>query len=221
LSGEPGFELRERMGEAVRRAVARAGGVRQASGVSLAVVLCASALAPVVVAGLALGPVVLAGVGLAGSVGAGVLTEVVNGALDSLRDKGEADDEEAAERELTASLNAALSGGGEASVALWQVVAGLLRELGAVQAVVEEVAKGDERTREILTEGLAGLNEQFAEFAFTTRDIDRTVLKIHALQYEQLAESHASSERLREQSLVLSRFREDWRRWSGSVRRGG
>jgi WD40 repeat protein len=186
-----GSEVRAQMREAVHRAAARMGGPRQATGISLVALLCASALAPVVAAGMAVGPVLLAGMGLAGSVGAGALTDVVEGALEALRGRGEEREEEEVEQELAARLEAALSSADASGAALREAVAGLLRELGAVQGAVAE--------------GLAGLGVQFAEFAFVADDIRRTVFTIDESMRVQRAEFRAVSQRSREEVLRLTR----------------
>src|SRR5260370_25405175 len=110
-----------RLRHAVRRAAARLGGLRKASGASLAAVLSASALAPVVAAGLTQGPVILAGAGFAGAVGAGVLTEVITSALDGLREGSR--DEDAVKTALAATLEAALAAGDGDNGELRKVIA--------------------------------------------------------------------------------------------------
>jgi WD40 repeat protein len=213
-----GPEFRERMREAVRRAAARVGGRRRASGVSLMAVLCASALAPVVAAGMALGPVALAAAGVAGNVGAGVLAELVNGVVDSLRRDEELPSEESVEHALAERLEAALSCADASGAALRETTADLLRSLGAVQVVVEHLASTDQQALIAVTEDLADLGDRFTEFGFVTGDILRAVQHVDASLREQRAEYRVLSEHSREQSLKLSLVLDELRRPRDSLR---
>ncbi len=209
----PDREIRERMRAAVRRAVGRIGGVRHASGMSLVALLAAGALAPVVGAGVALGPVALAAMGVAGSVGAEILADVVNRALGAFSgdDRTEPPTEEEIVRELAIRLEAALDGADASGAALRETVSTLLRELGATQVVLEQLAGSSERTRMAIAEGLAGLGDRFDEFAFLGEDIRRATWTIDASLREHRAEFRAESERLREQSRVLAQIRDQLR----------
>lgn len=213
-----GPEFRERMREAVRRAAARVGVGRRASGVSLMAVLCASALAPVVAAGMALGPVALAAAGVAGNVGAGVLAELVNGVVDSLRRDEELPSEESVEHALAERLEAALSCADASGAALRETTADLLRSLGAVQVVVEHLASTDQQALIAVTEDLADLGDRFTEFGFVTGDILRAVQHVDVSLREQRAEYRVLSEHSREQSLKLSLVLDELRRPRDSSR---
>lgn len=207
-----GPEFREHMREAVRRTAARVGGGRRASGVSLVALLCASALAPVVAAGMALGPVALAAAGVAGNVGAGVLAELVNGVVDSLRRDEELPSEESVEHALAERLEAALSCADASGAALRETTADLLRSLDAVQAVVEHLASTDQQALTAVTEDLADLGDRFTEFGFVTGDILRAVQHVDVSLREQRAEYRVLSEQSREHSLKLSLVLDELRR---------
>jgi hypothetical protein len=102
-------DLRARMRLGMTGAVRRLGGAKRVTGTSLVALLCASALAPVVAAGVVFGPILLAGVGVVGAVGAGVLTDVVTGAVDRLRGDGKEVSQASLEGELALKLEEALS----------------------------------------------------------------------------------------------------------------
>lgn len=211
------------MREQVRLTAMRVGRMRQASGVSLVALLCASAVAPVVAAGMPVGPVLLAGVGVVGSVGANVLTDVVNTVIERLRADGQPVTVEVLEPVLAAELEAALTGSAESSAALREFVAAVLRELGAVQMVVQAAVDGDDRLRVVLAEGLAGLDGQFSEFALVVDDVRRAVWTIEEALREERATRRVQAERAREQSLMLSRVLSavTGRNSGGSGRAGG
>jgi hypothetical protein len=128
-------DLRERMRLGMADAIRQLGGPRRVTGTSLVALLCASALAPVVAAGVMVGPVLLAGVGVVGAVGAGVLTEVVTGAVDRLRRDGKEISQASVEDELARNLKEALESNADSASALRGAVAALLRGVDAIAAV--------------------------------------------------------------------------------------
>jgi hypothetical protein len=212
--GEP--DLRERMRAGARGALRRAGGAGNLSGLSLVAALCAAALTPVVTAGVPAGPVLVAGISLAGSVGAGVLADVVRGAADWLRDAGGEVSPAAVEAELAGRLEKVLEDGGEPAAELRAALAGLLEGIGAVGAVVEEAAAREAGLLPAVAAGLAGLGEQFTEFAFAAADVREAVWAVGESLRQQQAEWRAGQERVRDQGLMLQRVLEAVERDAGT-----
>jgi hypothetical protein len=207
---EPTVELREPVRAAVRRAVGQAGALRNVSGVSLVALLCAGALAPVAATWAVAGPLALAWAGMAGSVGAGVLTEVVDDALEKLCGDGEGQEpgEEQAGEVLAARLERVLVGADASGAALRETASGLLRELDALHILLEHTAGDDRDTQLAVVAALADLGSQFGEFAFVAEDVRRVLWDIDAQLHRQRQQLRAQGERSREQSMVLSQVLE-------------
>ncbi|MBR7826387.1 WD40 repeat domain-containing protein [Actinospica sp. MGRD01-02] len=217
---EEGAQAPARARSAMRRALARAGGLRNAAGISLVAMLCAGALAPFATAVVALGPLALAGLGLAGNIGAEALADVLLKSIDTLRDGSAEDDpsEEALTGELASRLEEALSRADASGAALREATAQLLRESEAGRVVVEQIAAAEEGVRLTVAHGLTEVGRQFSEFAFLGSDIRDATLRIEASLREHRAEYRVESERMREQSLVLAQIREFlWQRDSASM----
>jgi tetratricopeptide (TPR) repeat protein len=181
---------RGRMLRAVRDVVARAGGARRVSGLSLMAVLCASAVAPVVLVGQELGPVLAAWLATAGSVGSNLLAEVITGVA-GRREGVEGRSAEQVELAVAVELEARMAASGRSAVALRSEVAGLLRERGAQQVLLEALAEGDSDLQEALAEGLALLAGQFGEFAGLLDAVGEGVRHLQAAAYEQRGENRA------------------------------
>jgi hypothetical protein len=196
------------MRQGVSGALRRLGGARRVSGLSLVALLCASALAPVVAAGVVVGPVVLAGLGVIGAVGAGVLTDVVQGAVDRLRRDGKLVSQASVEAELATRLEEALQGQGESASALRETVAAVLRGVDAVGALMEAAAARDQDLLPTVVEGFADLGERFGEFEFVVGDVRRAVWAIEGSLRQQQAAWRIEQERAREHGLTLLRVLE-------------
>ena len=196
--------LRARMRQGVNSVLRQLSAVGPVSGNSLVALMCAAALAPVVVAGVAVGPVLLASMGVVGSVGAGVLTDVVQGAVDKLRSNGKEISKESVESELATRLEAALEREGDAAAALRETVAGILRIADATAALLE-AAEHDRRLLTLVMDGLVGLGKEFGEFAFAVDDVRRTVWAVERTLRQQQVVLRAEQERAREDGLTLLR----------------
>jgi WD40 repeat protein len=194
------------MRDGLKQALRRAGETRRFSGMSLVAMLCAAALAPVLVAGTAAGPVLLASVGVAGSIGAGVLTDLITKVTDRLRREGKADSPAAVEAGLAAALEDALAEGSELAPALREATAALLRGTDAAGALVELAAAQDRNLVPAVMADLAGLGEQFGEFAFVATDIRRSTWRIEEAIRRQHEDLRIQQERSREQALTLQQI---------------
>ena len=213
-------DLRARMRLGMTGAVRRLGGARRVTGTSLVALLCASALAPVVVAaGVVVGPVLLAGVGVVGAVGAGVLTDVVTGAVDRLRSNGKEVSQASVEGELALRLEEALASQGNSASALREAVAALLQGVDAVAAVREATEAGDQNLVLLVAEGFAGLDERFNEFTPVIEDIRRALWDLQESARQQQAVTRIEQERGRQDSLMLLQVRQTLERWVTSAAR--
>ena len=197
---------RERMRDGLKQALRRAGETRRASGMSLVAMLCAAALAPVVAAEMAAGPVLLASVGVAGSIGAGVLTDLITNVTDRLRREGKTDSPASFEAELALALEHALTEGSELTPALREATAALLRGVDAAGALVDLAAAQDRDLVPAVMADLAGLGEQFSEFAFIAADIRRSTWRIEEAIRRQHEDLRVQQERSREQALTLQQI---------------
>ena len=213
-------DLCARMRLGMTGAVRRLGGARRVTGTSLVALLCASALAPVVVAaGVVVGPVLLAGVGVVGAVGAGVLTDVVTGAVDRLRSNGKEVSQASVEGELALRLEEALASQGNSASALREAVAALLQGVDAVAAVREATEAGDQNLVLLVAEGFAGLDERFNEFTPVIEDIRRALWDLQESARQQQAVTRIEQERGRQDSLMLLQVRQTLERWVTSAAR--
>ena len=197
------------MQEGLRRAGHRAADSGQVAGSGLIAVLCAGALAPVVTADP--GQVGAAVAGLVGAVGGNVLTDVITAAVGRLRGQHpEAGplSEQAVERALAAALEQTLASGGPAGSAMRELAAGILREAGAVRAVLEGATSADPQAAGALAQGLAELGAQFTEFASTAADLRAVVSALEGDLVLAAAERRAGAERDRDLGLLVGRIAE-------------
>jgi WD40 repeat protein len=199
------LDLRARMRLAVAAALQRAATARHSVGVSLEALLCGAALAPLVAAGAAGDPLMVAGVGVAGSVGANMLTDVVKGAVDRLRDSGREPSQESVEAEVAVRLDKALMARDGSS--LREAVAAILRAADVAGAIVE-VAGREQNLLAVVRKGFAGLGEQFGEFVPLVDDVRRSVWQMEERALEDYAIRRAQLEQGREQRMLLSQVLE-------------
>jgi tetratricopeptide (TPR) repeat protein len=200
-----GAGLPGRMRRALLDAMARAGGARRVSGLSLMAVLCASAVAPVVLVGQELGPVLAAWLATAGSVGSNLLADVITN-VTARREGGT--ERTAAEIELAVAveLEARMAGPGRQAAALRGEVAGLLREHGAQQVLLEALTKGGSDLQEVLAEGMRLLDGQFEEFAGLLGMVRDGVCELQVVAREQRSENQAQGQYRREVQVALARI---------------
>ncbi|KAB2348460.1 nSTAND1 domain-containing NTPase [Actinomadura rudentiformis] len=216
--------------EGVARSVRSAGvKVRSWTPPALLAVLSAAAFAPLLVSGLGVSALVSAGVGAATAVGGNVLTDVVRGAVDSLR--GREPTREEAQEELERRFREVLAAGDATAERLRAELAGVLRELGLVGTAIEAaVQSGDRELQVALEEGLAGLGTEFAEFSFVLTDLASQLMRIRegidqqraelqtavGLQYRQATDTRLLLDRL---ALIERRIpagdASDGARWRG------
>lgn len=214
--GAAGAEARGRMLQALRDAVARAGGTRRLSGLSLIAFLCASAVAPPLVVGPVVGSIAAAWLATAGAVGSNVLADVIISVVGRWSN-GAAEDAAALEAAVAGEFEARMAGSGREAAALRSAVAVLLRKRGAQQVLLEAIAEGDSELQRALAQSVALLAGQYAEFAFVGEEIRQAVWAIDASLRTQRAELRVQGERSREQSLMLSQVLETMRRAAGET----
>lgn len=127
-----------RMRRVLREAMARSGGVRRVSGLSLIAVLCASVVAPAAL-GSSIGPALNAWLGAVGSVGSNLLADVITRVVGEREAAGESAGPQV-QQAVAAELEAQMAAPGPEAAALRSAVATLLREHGAQRVLVEELA---------------------------------------------------------------------------------
>jgi WD40 repeat protein len=199
--------VRARVAEATRRA---GRGFRRISPAGLTALLCAGAFGPVVVALPGSGAQIAASVGVLGSVGANVLTSLVEEVVDRLRADGRSPAQAEIEQALAQRIEEVLQSGGTPAASLRSEVAAVLREIGAVRAVLEEVVEtGDVELQYEVALAFTTLSEKFDDFGFLLTDVREAVALILGRLVETEAERRADSERLRWQSTQLRLLRED------------
>ncbi|WP_345364301.1 hypothetical protein [Actinoallomurus liliacearum] len=198
---------RVRVAEATRRA---GQGFRRISPAGLTALLCAGAFGPVVVALPGNGAQIAASVGVLGSVGANVLTNLIEEVVDRLRADGGSPAQAEIEKVLAQRIEEVLQSGGTPAASLRSEVAAVLREIGAVRAVLEEVVEtGDVELQYEVALAFTTLSEKFDDFGFLLADVRDAVASILGGLVESEAERRADSERLRWQSTQLRLLRED------------
>jgi tetratricopeptide (TPR) repeat protein len=176
----------------VRDAVARSGGARRLSGLSLVAVLCASAVAPAMLAGQEIGPVLAAWLATAGSVGSNALADVITSVAGRHRGiEGQAAAD--VERAVAGELEARMAAPGRQALVLRSEVAGLLRQRGAQQVLLEVLVGGDGDLQEGLAESLALLAGRFEEFAELLDVVHEGLWALQEAAREQSAEIRAQS----------------------------
>jgi tetratricopeptide (TPR) repeat protein len=200
-----GAGARGRMLRAVRDAVARAGGARRVSGLSLMAVLCASAVAPVVLVGQELSPVLATWLATAGSVGSNLLADVITNVA-GRREGAEGRSAEQVELAVAVELEARMAAPGLQAAVLRGEVAGLLRKRGAQHVLLEALAEGDGDVQEVLAEGLALLARQFGEFAGLLDAVGEGVRHLQAAAYEQRGENQAQAQHRDQVQQALGRI---------------
>ncbi|MCO6010805.1 hypothetical protein NE236_38185 [Actinoallomurus purpureus] len=156
------------------------------------------------------GAQIAASVGVLGSVGANVLTNLIEEVVDRLRLDERSPTQDEIERELARRIEEVLVAEGTAAVSLRREGAAVLREIGAVRAVLEDVAeKGDVELQFQVASAFKALSEEFQDFGFLLADVRDAVAVILGRLVETEAERRADSERLRWQSTQVRLLRED------------
>lgn len=177
--------------------------------------MCAGVLAPVVVAGdVTAGLLATTGAGVASSVGSNVLTDVLSGAVSRLRrrERDSVIEPEALRRELATALERGMADRGAAGAALRELAAGIVRESGAIRAIVEGATSADPQALDALATGLAGLGRQFGEFSSLAGDLRREVSSLRREAAAQSADRRVATERAREHTALLEQVLETLRR---------
>lgn len=213
-----GARTQGRMRQALRDAVARAGGARGLSGLSLIAVLCASAVAPVALVSSAIGPVLTAWLTTAGAVGSNLLAEVITSVAGRSEEAGVRAAPEV-ELMVAVELEARMAAPGRQAAALRGDVAGLLRERGAQQVLLEALAQSDGELQEVLAEGMALLAGRFAEFAGLVGAVREGVRELQAAAGEQREETQLQERHRGEVQQALARILQLLE--DGSPARGG
>lgn len=194
----------------LRRAGARAVRTGQVTGTGLMALLCAGALAPVVTAEAGLGTLGLAVTGLIGSVGGNAVTDVLTGVVRRLQDRGDAAslDQDEVERALAEAVDGTLAAGGEAGSGMRRIAAAVLRETGAVEAVLGGAASADPKTAQALATGLGELGRQFAEFAAEAGLLRETTDALHRELVLKAAEDREVAATNVQLALLVAQMRE-------------
>ncbi|MBB2740394.1 UNVERIFIED_ORG: WD40 repeat protein [Microbispora rosea subsp. rosea] len=137
----------------------------------LLAVLSAGALAPVLVSGVGLAG---AGLGAVSAIGGNVLTDLIKAGLSRLTVTGRKPSAEEVAAEIRQRIQEVLEAGGEHAETLRRDIARLTREFGLAEAAIDAAVQvGDRELQSALTAGLAGLSEEFAEFAFVMSAMER------------------------------------------------
>lgn len=194
----------------LHRAGARAARTGQIAGSALIAVLCAGAMAPVLTADVGLGAMSSAVTALVGSVGGNVATDLLVGAAQRLRGRAgsEGIEQEALERALAEAIETALVGGGAAGTAMLALAAGILREAGAVQAVLAGAASADPVAAGSVAAGLAGLGEQFGELTAEVKQWHASALALQREMITVAAERRETAARDRQLGLLAAQLAE-------------
>jgi hypothetical protein len=205
---EQGSDTVRRMRSGIRATLLRVGpGVRRLSPYGLLALLSAGAFAPVLaVAGGLTAVGAVAAIGLLGNVGANVLTNLLSGAIDHLRQTAGGRDLERGEieQELLSRIEAALAGDDDTAKALRAELAGVLREIGMSQAALEEVIQsGNQELQSAMTDSFAKLSTDFAEFGFLLTDLRNATVTIQESLQRQYVANEADRLRARQQSAQL------------------
>ncbi|MET8868182.1 hypothetical protein ABZW11_35070 [Nonomuraea sp. NPDC004580] len=170
LPDDPSGLLRGGTARSVRTARSR---VRTWTPAVLLAVLSSGAFAALLTGA---GPVA-AGIGAFAAVGGNLLTDLVKSGIDAL--KGRDLREEEVRTELERRISAALEGGGEHARALRAEIAAVLRTFELAGAAIEEAVRtGDRELQAALTDGLARLGGEFAEFSFVLSDVEGRLRRI-------------------------------------------
>ena len=191
-------------GSGLHRAGRLAVRTERVAGNALIAALCAGTLAPVVLADAGLGAVSVAVSGLIASVGAGVATDLLTDVAQRLRgneEESSAVGPDVVERALVEAVEKALSEGGAAGAAMRELAAAILRESGAVQSVLTGAASADPDSATALAVGLAGLGQQFGEFAAVSGQLREAALAL--VQEMALAAAERRETAARDQQLAL------------------
>jgi predicted NACHT family NTPase len=148
----------------------------------------------------------VAAIGVLGNVGANVLTELLSGAIDHLRQSegGRAPAQDEIERELTTRIEAALDAGDARAEALRGELAGVLREIGMSQAALETVINsGNQELQSAMAESFENLSTEFADFGFLLTDVRNAMVAIEETLQQQNIAHQSDRQRAREQSVQL------------------
>ena len=180
-----------RMRRALRTLLA--GDAGRLSDLSLIAVLCASAVAPVALVGQPMGPAITTWLATAGSIGSNLVADVI---LSTARKRSQKPDMDAAalERAFASELEARMAAAGPEAAALRSAVAGLLREHGAQQVLLEALADGNLELRIGLAESMAMLGGRFDEFATLLVAVRDGIGDLRRSAAVQQAESRAQAE---------------------------
>lgn len=199
--------MRAGVATATRRAGHR---LRRMSPPALLALLCAGAMSPVVTAAVGTVGVAAAGAEILGSVGGNVLSAVLMEAIGRLRPDREPTPADV-ERVLEEHLEEVLAAGGERAEALRGDIAGVLREIGAARAALEEIVRtGDRETQEQLADAFAQLGRDFREeFDFLLTDLKTAAAEIQDTLQLHGAAQRALSDRGQQQLHLLQVLRQE------------
>ena len=197
-------EAQGRMLRVLREAVARAGGTRRISGLSLVAILCASVVAPVGLVGLTIGPVLSAWLAAAGSVGSNLLADVITNAV-GRREPAE-DVAGQLQEAVAAELETRMSGTSSEAAGLRRAVATLLREHNAEEVLVEALTEGDDMLQAALAESVTLLAGRFEEFSGLLAAVRDGVWDLQEAVLGQRAENQAQAEHRDHVQVALDRI---------------
>lgn len=202
-----GVQRQEGMLRAVRDAVARAGGARRVSGLSLIAALCASAVAPVALVGQEIGPAIATWLAVAGSVGSNLLADVITSVAGRRPpEAGSHGSAPAIQQAVAVELEVRMAGPGPQAAALRSAVADLLHGLGAQQVLLKLLAESDGEMQVALAESVALLAGRFEEFSILLVAVRDGVWALREAARQQEAENQAQAEHRRETHLMLAQI---------------
>ncbi|GAA3474734.1 WD40 repeat domain-containing protein [Nonomuraea roseola] len=197
--------MRDRLG---RWARSSGRGLRRWSPPTLIGVLATGALVPLLpTAGVAVGGVLGAALGVLASVGANVLTDVLKGAVETIKP---GQPPEALEAEVQRRIEEALEADDEVAGLLRADIARVLQEVGVVSTLVNEAVElGDRELQSQLMTGLTALGEEFGEFRFLVGDVAAALNAMQGSIDRQGAKQRQIIDLLHQQSASTRLMRED------------
>lgn len=165
--------------------------------------LCAGAFSPLLVAAGVTGAVAVAGIGVLSSVGGGMLTEVLTGALERLREHDDGDEPSGSELEerIALEIRGVLEAGDARARDLRDDIARVLKQIDAGgTALRAAIETRSERVLSDVTAAIGELGTGFAELEFLIQNVAVTAAQIQ----ETLDGQSADHMRIIEQSNWLS-----------------
>ena len=177
-----------------RMAIDSTRGLRRMPSTVLLSLLCAAAFSPVLAVAGGLGAAALAGVTVFSSLGGGVLSELLAGALERVREGREEGESSPGdlEREISAAIQRALSAGDGAAAELRAEIAAVLKRIDAGGEVLRAALdENDERVRRRMLAAVGILGSRFDELTFLVQDVEQAAVAIQASLDLQLADVRA------------------------------